>query len=196
MVMREGKGRVAPVGVVVRLTPGEVRSAADLAIKRERFQRYGESGDAWRRGLIRNPTFFGLLGEFAFARWCNTHAGCAITVDTENRRSGDGGRDFVVEGLRFDIKSRATSSRNLVRRDRHQRFDCEAYVFGVVGPGAEVRARDVTLLGWVRHKDLRAVARLEESGRGHVNYRVLDRDLEPMAHLAERIKLGREWRAA
>lgn len=197
-MMIEGRGLVAPSEVVIRLTPGEVQLAAECASERTGFQKYGESKDPWRRGIldgVRGPDFFGFIGEIAFAKWCNTYAGCSVSIDRELRRGGDGGRDFVVESYRFDVKARVTSAKNLIRRDKYQRYKCEAFVFCVAGPSEEIAARDVRMLGWIRHKDVPLRARTEEGRGGHTNYRVLDRDLDPMAHLVERIALAREWRS-
>lgn len=193
-MMIEGIGAVIPERIEVRLSSRRIGELKELANRRERFRAYGSSTQTWKRGLTSSPTFRGLIGEEGCARWLSKALGLPITIDEEDRPSGDLCRDLVVFGRVIQIKCRARYyNAFLIRRQDDQGrivplaavdyFVQVTWAYdGKSGRSSEV---PVTIDGWLTRRDV-ADGRLAKARRGdHVNLEIPDSELRDPKDLAD-----------
>lgn len=195
----EGRGMVAPAPVPIHIGDESMRRLVAEAERRAAHRSYGRRGDSWGRGLLPAgggmsqaavPILMGFVGEQAFADYVDQQAGTRIGgPDTSLTDFGDGGRDFEIYGVAYQLKTRKRlDGRNLVRRvsdkGRLKRMMDGRYVF------AQWDGQACQLLGWCNHSEVRD-CKVEKAGHGHWNLVVPAELLKPMCRLIDAIKSDR-----
>lgn len=191
-MLTEGKGLRPPAPVKIRLTPSEVSFLQNEAGRRDSFRRYRDRKDAWGRGYTDGPTFVGLVGEHAVCAFLSRRLGVYLKVDTALRRKGDGGADVFVFGLRLQVKTKKTGTKNLIRRLDHEKQLRGLFAHAFVFARWLENQRLVQLLGWIRARDVTEVGKFCKSTRDeHWNLDIEDHHLLPMNDLVDELVLRR-----
>jgi len=133
MPVVEGKGLVAPRPVSVALSGCDLACLQDIAAKRDAHRGYRHSNSTWKKGLCASPILTGLVGEFAFSQFLKSRGIKTMVVD-DRLNNGDGGKDAVINGVAYQVKTSAKAySTCLVRRvgesKRIMPHVCERFVF-------------------------------------------------------------------
>jgi len=203
----EGKGRIAPRPVAVRLTRQEANIAKLEAERRVGYRNYARGNTAWKRGLLGNrdfreagrcstavaPVFVGIVTEYAVCNFINTRlSGANARTDTDLHLEGDGGRDIVVFDQRIQVKGKTNiRGDNLIRRVTQSKrlvpLECDYVVFTCYSGGLTVN-----LLGWIRSRSVIEEKFLKSHRAEHWNIQVDDRNLEPMGELILELESKRE----
>lgn len=108
MAIIEGIGQAAPNPVCVRLTISELLFLEQAAFLRDRHRQYRNSTSGWKRGSTPNPIMMGLVGEYAFQKFLGNRGITASVVDT-SLNNGDDGKDAIIAGVSYQIKTSAKS---------------------------------------------------------------------------------------
>lgn len=189
MPIVEGRGLVPPRPVAVAVSRVDLSYLRAVAAKRDAHRRYGSSGSTWKRGLSSNPILTGLVGEFAFSQYLQSR-GIRATVVDERLNNGDGGKDAVICGIAYQIKTSAKSySTCLVRRvgesKRIMPHVCERFVFC---RWAEPDAK-CDLRGWCTKETIVELGKFCKGKRGDwFNNEIEDIHFSSMSDLAMLIK--------
>jgi len=133
MSVVEGKGKVAPKVVRVPIGGSELYFLRDVAVKRDAHRAYKSSASTWKRGLCGNPILTGLVGEYAFEQFLRSR-GIQTSVVDDRLNNGDGGKDAVIFGVSYQIKTSGRSySTCLIRRVNESKrimpHVCNRFVF-------------------------------------------------------------------
>lgn len=184
--MVEGRGLVAPKPERIVMSRGDIEMIRRSAEQRKDYRNYESRRDRWGLGFIPDAVMCGMLGEHAVCAFANRRMGAHVSVDTALKPRGDGGKDLELFGQSIQVKTRITSSDNLVRRiDQSRRLrglDCDLFVFCKIGDS--VPPTCVDLLGWIASDSVRRHGVHVRSRRAsHWNLRVDDKFLEPMSRL-------------
>ena len=183
---------VAPRPVRVKLHPDEFRHLDGIARERDARRGYVFSDDDWRRGLTDRPTYLGLVGEYACARFLTKRLGFAVTINTDDAPRGDGGVDLLPVGVRIQVKTRTRRLDLLVKRQTpNGRILPFLWDVCVVTTWDRDEAEGiVTLDGFVTRDDLREFSTAAPGKRGPwVNDELPDCYLSPMRGLVDAINL-------
>jgi len=189
MSVVEGKGRVAPKSVQIPIGGSELYFLRDVAAKRDSHRRYKSSASLWKRGLCSNPILTGLVGEYAFERFLCSR-GVKTTVVDDRLNNGDGGKDAVIHGVAYQIKTSGKAySTCLIRRvnesSRLMRHVCERFVFCRWQDGDKF----CDLRGWCSVETVLECSKFCKGKRGGwFNNEIEDVHFEPMNDLALLIK--------
>jgi hypothetical protein len=172
--------------IPVKLTPKDYQTC----LEREKVfwanSKLGEYG----QGLNKRAVLIGLLGEVGFAKVFDQ------SVDLTYRKGGDN-QDFLIDGLKFDIKCAARNyGKNFVlhtneggyriTQDKH--FYVGSFLEGFDKDNYGVQDVTVVLTGWMTLKqllgcDVHEGVRGEKRGKRHLNYEMFFEDLRPTSDL-------------
>jgi len=108
MATVEGKGLVPPKMVPVQIDGSELHYLQHVADQRDKHRNYKGSSSLWRRGSTANPILMGLVGEYAFQEYLRTR-GIKVAVVDDRLNNGDGGKDAVIAGVSYQIKTSGKS---------------------------------------------------------------------------------------
>lgn len=166
MAIREGKGLVPPTVVRVRIDSSALNTLKCIADDREKHRNYKGAVSKWRRGSTANAILIGLVGEFAFQEFLRKRGIKCVVVD-DSLNNGDGGRDAVIAGVSYQVKtSQRAYDSCLVRRVNEAKqivpHVCERFVFCSWASGEEF----CDLRGWCHRKTIREFSKLEKSKTG------------------------------
>jgi hypothetical protein len=199
-VIREG-GETAPKRLSIKLSENDIHVCWVEAVKRNKYRKYSEHDDAWKQGFVKNPAFYGNVGETAFLFWLQRFMRFKGGVDFVLRRRGDKGKDFIIFGRSYQIKA-IHSNKQLANRvayvkesDERMRYPLEAdvYVFFDVSnlhvPEAigTIGAKRIARMPTKKSPVAKAT---------HWNYIIPFDKLESMATLKDQIFLDRRSHAA
>lgn len=186
-MMVEGKGRVAPAPIIVRISMADWIALGDEANRRAERRGYASGRTAWARGLASSGTEFPVVGVLPPARAAilkgllGEHAACVwsreASVDLAERRFGDGGVDLRMGNVPVQVKTRMRPP-SLVRTTEADAQRYRAYVF-CAWDGADC----IALLGWSHRAEVVKCAKVLGKGGAHHNYAVEDAALLPMPRL-------------
>lgn len=116
MAVVEGKGVVPPSLVSIAISSAAIRFLEQVAKDRDQHRNYRNSNSAWKRGSTSNPILMGLVGEYAFQEFLKKRGVKASVVD-DALNNGDGGKDAIIGGVSYQIKTSGKSYRScLIRR--------------------------------------------------------------------------------
>lgn len=116
----EGTGLIPPPVITERITRHDIESLRRAADAEESRRGYAHSHNGWRRGILANPTLVGKVGEFAFAQYMSRELKCELAVNNKDAPRGDGGIDFVIHGVRVQVKTRTRRTAVMIRRETEE----------------------------------------------------------------------------
>ena len=166
MAIIEGKGSVPPTVVRIRIDSSALNTLKCIAHDREKHRNYKGAVSKWRRGSTANAILIGLVGEFAFQEFLRKRGiKCVVVDDTLN--NGDGGRDAVIAGVSYQVKtSQRAYETCLVRRVSESkqivRHICKRFVFCKWSDGENF----CDLRGWCDRDTLLEFGRMRKSKKG------------------------------
>lgn len=202
--MIEGRGSIAPKPVRIVLTDHDLLAVIQSV---KELNRYSTRTDDWGKGLIGDapsalrekvslthqevPIVAGKLGEYALWSLATRRFGDVFPpVDFGRRARGDGGIDLKMFGIELQVKTRVTSSQNLVKA-----FDERGVEIPLTGHAHVFCSWDrqwfLNVLGWIRNKELSRMP-VESSRRGSwKNFVMADSQLLPLCRLWNELDLRR-----
>ncbi len=205
MVNCEGKGIVPPKQIPIRVTPAIMAVAHDAAVSIGEFRKNWQRGaTTWERGLVKGaempfvgkvqkhvmPSYVGICGELLFAELVNARLRKRLFIpNTATLKRGDGGADFVVCDIPFQIKTRRRQhDQTLIRRvDERKKFVLihEGVLVVMWWNGGF----DASFVGWQWVRMIKRKATLCK-GRvgGHFNLSLDDKHLLPLGDLVSEIQ--------
>jgi len=190
MTVSEGRGIVAPKPVCVAIDGSELYYLQHIASERDKHRGYRSSSSLWRQGSTQNPILMGLVGEYAFQEFLRTR-GVKTTVVDDRLNNGDGGKDAIVAGVSYQIKTSGKSYATcLIRRVNESKrivpHVCDRFIFCRWNYGD----RYCDLRGWCDRETVVELGRLCKGKRGGTwfNNEIEDVHFQPMNDLAMLIK--------
>lgn len=186
----EGIGKVSPAGIPFRVSSDDWAWLKIIVQKRNEYRGYSQSRNTWKRGIIPDGEMIGICGEFGLTQFLNSRLRARLAVDDRLLTDGDGGKDVELYDLTMQVKTRGTSTKNLIRRvdDRRRLRPSVADLF--VFAQFDCRSRDGRLIGWIWTKTVRLVAKHQKSTRGDWwNDYIADAELLPMDRLISELKV-------
>lgn len=190
MATIEGKGLVPPKPVAVRIEASALNYLKGVAERRSRHRGYEASSSSWRRGSTENPILVGLVGEYAFQEFLRSRGIRASVVD-EALNNGDGGRDALIAGVSYQVKTSGKAYKTcLVRRVSESKrivpHVCDRFVFCRWSYGE----LSCDLRGWCGREKVVELGRLKKSktGASWFNNELDEIHFSSMANLALLIK--------
>jgi hypothetical protein len=192
-MIKEGIGRQSPAPIVMKISPSDLLYLHNKSDLRTKYRQYAQRADRWGNGLVKNPGLVGMVGEFSVSQYLNKLSQYKLSpsVDLSLREYGDGGVDFVVHGLKIQVKTRRKSSGySLIRRVDHNKMivplTCDLFVFCQWHEEFPYRA---LLLGYVHVEYIRSCvfgpSPIEDSK--HYNIKIPDLDLLPMNRIIDEL---------
>lgn len=183
MVEHEGRGRVAPSPIQIKVQPADMRWLTEVAMRRDEHRGYSMSRDSWKRGMVSNPTLIGMVGEFAIERFL-LRRGIASSFVDDRLNNGDGGVDGEIHGITYQVKTaQRLYSTCLVRRVNGRGVRplvADRFIFACWKNGDAV----CLLRGWCTKSDVRRYSSRIKSTRGeHHNLEMPACELSPMGRL-------------
>ena len=162
----EGKGAVEPRPARVRITNSDLAVLRCEADRRNRHRSYSSSASQWSRGLASNPILIGMVGELAIETFLQSR-GIKCSVLDFSLSDGDGGKDAVIAGVSYQVKTSAKSYdtclvRRVVSGGRVHGLVSDRYVFC----RWEVGDSHCDIRGWCDRKTLLTSSRHVKSKRG------------------------------
>ena len=198
-MLREGKGNIPPKPVEVPIYDNELAKLSTEAERRAKARGYAQRSDVWGNGLIRNPILVGLVGELAVTKYLASKLAIKLSVDMEDKPSGDGGNDVLVYGVSIQVKTRRQRGTVWIRRrsesGRIQVLKWILCVAATWNPDDPAAVNIATLDGWKMRKDLPSQSSYTDARVGfHMNLELDDSLLEPMDSLVEYLRAVDEYR--
>lgn len=198
----EGKGKIPPTPLIVRLESSDFAAAREATRRREGIRAYSKRSDAWGKGMLesKDPVLIGTLGEIAFARWASGVVGKTISPDMADRIKGDGGKDFDVCGYRIQVKTAASDYDSLLVRTLEMEVSEWVICVRAHYPPRSVHAVDngvalfdpgdsedaaVALCGWAYKGTIYDRGKLTVGKAGQANYKLSPREFCPMKDLGD-----------
>jgi hypothetical protein len=205
MVNCEGKGMVPPKQIPICVTPAIMSAAFDAAKSIGGFRKNWQQGKTWwERGLIdsmeaplvgklqkhETGAYIGIGGEMLFAELVNARLRKRVFIpNTAKLKRGDGGADFRVHEIPFQVKTRRRQlDQTLIRRvDERKRLV-------LVHDGALVvmwwdGGWDAAFVGWQWVRHIKRNADLCKARKGiHFNLSLDDKHLLPLGDLVAEIE--------
>lgn len=205
----EGRGIVPPKRVWIPMGREEFYSLKERAQQQAIERGYSSRRDSWGRGMVgrnrpsnaadlRDPEysiFLGLIGEWVTCKFINKRLKYdAVAMDLSARRTGDGGFDMVVNGLRIDVKTQQKpETPGLIRRVSEYgdeiKFAADAYVFVFFDRN---RQEGAYILGWIWSKDVARFTPLPAIRGGHLNIEVPNSLYLPVSRLILELRSRKE----
>lgn len=205
MVNCEGKGTVPPKQIPIRVTPAIMSAAFDAAKSIGGFRKNWQRGaTAWERGLVDAAdmpfvgmverhvmaSYIGICGELLFAELMNSRLRERLFIpNTAKLKRGDGGADFAVHDIPFQVKTRRRQyDQTLIRRVNERKQ------FVLVHDGALVvmwwdGGHDASFIGWQWVRHIKRKATLCKARRGtHFNLSLDDKHLLSLGDLISEIQ--------
>ena len=200
----EGRGKVAPRPITVKLTRGE--KIGILIDARRIAARRGEwHGEGWKGGLagelvVRGvgllgrqlrPIYLGLGGEYSTAKIVNRRIGHNVFIyDTTLYADGDGGIDMHAYGMSVQIKTRGRDGDSLIRRLTAKKSFVP--MESTVAVFCEWNGNDpVKILGWHTMAHIMELCPLQKSPvADHWNLCVRDSELQPIGSMITELRAG------
>jgi len=190
MATVEGKGLVPPKMVSVQIDGSELYYLQHVADQRDKHRNYKGSSSLWRRGSTANPILMGLVGEYAFQEYLRTR-GIKVAVVDDRLNNGDGGKDAVIAGVSYQIKTSGKAYQTcLVRRINEAKrivpHVCDRFVFCRWSYGDQF----CDLRGWCDRDTVVELGKLRKgkTGGSWFNNEIADVYFNSMANLALLIK--------
>lgn len=184
MAFVEGKGWIAPAPITIKLNEEEVRqtrSAAKYLHKEKPFMKESNILTGW-------------LGEAAFAKFLYNQLGVHHTANFVILKSGDGGIDIELYGVKIQIKTHTLGKACVVRRIRGGQLEplpAEILIFVEQLMKNEEKEQHLNLLGWVFRDDLLQHGKLV-SNKGWHRTQIDKKYLEPMIRITKYLLAKKE----
>lgn len=189
MAVIEGQGMAAPNPIKVAIKQAEIRHLELIASQRNKHRGYTRSNSSWKRGSIDNPILMGLVGEYAFQLFLKGRGITASVVD-DSLNDGDGGKDAVIAGVTYQVKTSGKLFKTLlVRRINESKtlvpHVCDRFVFCKWSPGDKF----CLIRGWCEREAVTTRGTIKQGKTGKWrNNELDDRYLLNMQSLALLIK--------
>lgn len=205
MVNCEGKGIVPPRQIPLCVTPAIMSAAYEAAKSIGGFRKNWQQGKTtWEKGLVDAANmpfvgavekhvmglYIGICGELLFSELMNSRLHKRLFIpNTAKLKRGDGGADFRVYGIPFQVKTR----RQQVDETLIRRVD-ERKKFVLVHEGALVvmwwdGGCNASFVGWQWVRYVKRKARLDKARKGrHFNLSLDDKYLLPIGDLISEIQ--------
>ncbi len=194
----EGKRHVAPSPLRIFIPAWRIIELREIAHERERRRGYSKSASVWRHGVIDNPTFIGLVGEEALARWLSKELGKEILVNVNDAPRGDGGYDLMVYGVRLQVKT-GTGEPVLRLRRENEKGQILLFNWDACISVTYQKKKDpliAILNGYIDRRKLSSLSRFVPSMRGPWTNTELANDyLDRMSKLIDQIQNYRDRRS-
>lgn len=166
MVTIEGRGLVSPSPAFVPIDKHDLNTLREIAAKRDQHRNYANANSTWARGLRANPILVGLVGELAIERFFGWKGLKTRVVDPE-LNDGDGGKDALIHGKKYQIKTSGGRYETcLVRRctetGRMLPLVADRFIF------CSWSEHDVNceIIGWCKSSTLTTFGKHEKAKRG------------------------------
>lgn len=190
MTTIEGKGLVPPSVARVQIDSTILRHLQQIADQREKHRNYKNACSKWRQGSTTNAILIGLVGEYAFQEFLRKR-GIKVAVVDDRLNDGDGGRDALIAGISYQIKtSQRAFETCLIRRVNHAKqivpHVCDRFVFCKWTSGDEF----CELRGWCNRQTILEMGKFQKGKRGGdwFNNEINVRHFDSMANLVLLIK--------
>jgi hypothetical protein len=191
------------VPVVRRVDMQRIRELLPIARAQDARRGYAASSDPLKRGSVREATWRGLVAEQAFADALYDHTGLKAEVDTSIKPAGDGGVDFWVLALHFQIKCRCDPKwMDYLAKCEDERGRPVPIVADYHVQALWEQPRDngdcpvtgvVKLCGWLLRAEVQSGEKMWSFCGGNFKNRVVPAaQLRPMAHLFEMLSSRKE----
>lgn len=189
MAVVEGRGVVPPGLVSIAISSADIRFLEQVAKDRDRHRNYGNATSAWKRGSTSNPILMGLVGEYAFQEFLKSRGVKSFVVD-DALNNGDGGKDAIIGGVSYQIKTSGKSYRScLIRRVNESKrivaHTSDRFVFCRWSYGD----KHCDIRGWCERESIVELGKFCKGKRGGwFNNEIEDIHFNSMANLAMLIK--------
>lgn len=189
MAIVEGRGVVPPGLVPIAISSADIRFLEQVAKDRDRHRDYSRSASTWKRGSTSNPILMGLVGEYAFQEFLRRKGVKASVVD-DALNNGDGGKDAIIGGVSYQIKTSGKLYRScLIRRVNESKrivaHTSDRFVFCKWSYGDKY----CDIRGWCERESIVELGKFCKGKRGGwFNNEIEDIHFNSMANLAMLIK--------
>lgn len=197
---QEGRGEIAPAPLQIYLTWNDLRIFRDFAAQVAARRHYARGRTLWQLGLTSGFTvggrfeippheagaFIGKVGEYALVYFLNHTCGKEVArLNLDLLPRGDGGKDVIAFGRSIEVVTRRINSpSSLIRRTlpggKILTLYSDYFMFAEYNIENPLK---VTLLGWIRRRELEPMPTVPARRGEHRNIDVKDLILQPMRTL-------------
>lgn len=176
----EGVGFKVPAPKRVRIPSDAIAICRVEGRRRACFRGYTSGRTPWQRGHTRDPVGTGLLGEYAVGEFLDE------PMDTKLYANGDGGHDFVVNGVTMDVKTARYHGGSALNRRVDEKtlrpLKADVYIFCTWNEGR----KEIFIRGWATRQQISEWGSFRPGrarGSTHWNVELEPKFFEPMSRL-------------